>query len=153
MSAWFILVAGVAGMSRWSIQTEDRCRLDGVRIVATYRVDLVVNDASVARFCCVTCAAEWPEFPDDASWHVRDEMTGEVLDSSRAWFVKSRVVTVRSRGDRIHVFKDLVHALEHLEQYQGTIVEHPMPHRALAHSNGSTRPRESSPDGREGGAP
>ena len=124
---WFAVVLALSAVSRWRVlrANVDRCSLDGNRIVPVHRVDLMLDGRVLESFCCVTCALEWPRVPEGAAWQVHDEVTGEPLDARRARFVVSRVVTVPSRQDRIHAFRDGNDALDHIAQYDGAKLPNP----------------------------
>ena len=80
----------------------------------------------LARFCCISCAKEWPDVPAGSWWRVRDEITGEALDADVASFVESSVVTVASRRCRTHAFKNWSDAMNHAATYGGERVADPL---------------------------
>lgn len=125
---WFGFILVLSLYSRWYTRYAgaDRCSLDGNRITPIYRVDLMNGTESVASFCCVKCAAEWPDVPEGAYWQVRDEKTGKLLDARQAAFVESSVVTVSSRQDRTHVFKKRMDAMAHAAEYDGYQIANPL---------------------------
>jgi hypothetical protein len=143
---WFAAILLLAVGSRATLERgrADRCSLDGNRIIPVYRVDLMVDGGVLERFCCVRCAAEWPEVPDGAYWQVRDEVTGAVLDAERASFVESTVVTIPSRQDRVHVFRRWADALEHVTAYDGRRIANPLDRGRGA--GPETRPPSAAPD-------
>ncbi|NNF44622.1 MAG: hypothetical protein HKN62_16565, partial [Phycisphaerales bacterium] len=140
---WFAAVATLALVSRWSLEADrpGRCRLDGNRIHPIHQVDLMLDDRVLASFCCVRCGQEWPETPHGSYWRVRDEVTGAPIDATNAYFVESRVVTVPSRGDRIHAFGAWPDAMDHMAQYDGTRLADPLTRRPAV----SDKPPPSSP--------
>ncbi len=95
LALWFAFVIGLGLYSRSYVSDRGggHCRLDGTAIIPIYRVDLLLDGVELASFCCVRCAREWPTVPAGASWHVRDEVTGRVLDARAASFVNSSIVT------------------------------------------------------------
>lgn len=125
---WLSAVLVISLISRWRVYQSraDRCNLDGNRIEPIRRVDLLRDGKTLQSFCCITCAADWPDVPPGAYWRVHDEITGEALDSASACFVESAVVTVPSRQDRIHVFKNWADALGHCKQYDGRRISNPL---------------------------
>lgn len=127
IAAWFVFVGVLAIGSRAYMKhaRADRCSLDGNRITPIYQVDLVVDGNVVESFCCVKCAEEWPDVPDGALWHVRDEVTGQTIDTTKARFVESDVVTTASRQCRTHAFKNWADAMSHLENHNGSWVPSP----------------------------
>lgn len=126
---WFAALLGLGLWSRSDLddRRSERCSLDGVALSRTARVDLVQGDEELARFCCTTCAASWPDVPDGAWWRVRDEATGDRLAASEAIFVTSRVVTVRARQDHVHAFARLRDALAHADAFGGRVIQCPLP--------------------------
>lgn len=127
LAAWFAFVCVLASFSRWEVRYAwaSRCSLDGNRIKPIYQVDLVLEGGTIRSFCCVRCASDWPEVPVGSYWQVRDEVTGKVIDATRARFVESNVVTVPSRQDTTHVFKVWADAKAHIEQYEGDWIANP----------------------------
>jgi hypothetical protein len=77
--------------------------------------------------CNVTCALLYLEEAEHRAVKVtvRDETSGEPLDSESAFYVESRVYTHRESANRIHVFADAAHAREHVEGYDGEPVKSP----------------------------
>lgn len=145
LSIWFALVLLLAVYSRWHTDRSrnQRCALDGNRIQPWARVDLLAGGEVLYSFCCVTCAAEWPDVPRDAYWQVHDEITGAPLDAARARFVRSSKVSVPARACRIHVFREWPDALAHAKQYNGRRIPNPFgpltsrtPDDAAQESNG-----------------
>jgi hypothetical protein len=100
--------------------------MDGNRMEPIYQVDLASGGAILASFCSLTCAREWPAAGPDTYWQVRDEVTGSVLDSTRAHFVASHLVTVPARAERIHVFAHWADAQAHAERHGGHAVPDPL---------------------------
>ncbi len=127
LTLWFAFILGLSLFSRWQAidSHRARCRLDGIRIDPIYRVDLLVDNRVQASFCCVKCAAAWPEIPRGAHWQVRDEVSGEVLDASAAYFVEGPPLTVPSRQESIHTFRRLWNALDHIGRHGGNLVSSP----------------------------
>jgi len=125
--AWFASVLLISLASRWQALEADavRCALDGERIVPVYRVDLVEAEGESVSFCSIRCATAWPDVPAEASWQVRDEVTGRVIDARKACFVESSVVTVPSHRERRHTFENWADAHLHLTQYGGSRIPNP----------------------------
>ena len=75
-------------------------------------------------FCCVRCAEIWlrgqPSPPRAVL--VTDEESGEELDASAAWYVRSSVVTTPATGNRVHVFRSRADAERHADAYGGTVL-------------------------------
>jgi hypothetical protein len=129
MVLWFAALLGVGLWSRSDLQSRrvERCSLDGVALSSTARVDLVLGEVELARLCCTTCAASWPDIPAGAWWRVRDEATGDRLAASEALFVTSRVVTVRARQDHVHTFARMRDAMAHADAFSGRVIPCPLP--------------------------
>jgi len=125
---WFAFVLALSLLSRWSLhgRRAERCSLDGARIVPIHRVDLVLDGRVSESFCCVRCASEWPDVPAGASWQVRDEVSGRVIDAGKASFVRSPIVTVPARQDRTHVFERWADAMGHVAEYGGERIANPL---------------------------
>lgn len=130
--AWFGMVVAFSLLGRWQAYhaRADHCNLDGTRIVPIHRVDLVVEGQVTRSFCSIRCARDWPDSPPGARFQVRDEVTGEVLDSSLAWFVESSVVAVPARQDKTHAFKSAADAMEHVSRYGGSRIPDPFAEEA-----------------------
>ncbi len=128
LAVWFggILLLALVSRARLDENSSGRCRLDGNRLVPVYEVDLMRDGQVLKRFCCVRCAREWPEVHEGEYWQVRDEVSGEVLDATRAIFVESTVVTIPSRQDRTHVFRHRRHAMDHVHEYDGRPIPNPL---------------------------
>ncbi|MFT5052237.1 MAG: hypothetical protein ACI8QZ_003669, partial [Chlamydiales bacterium] len=90
-----------------------------------YRIDLMQDGERSARFCSIRCAIEWPAAPADAEWRVRDEVTGSVLDATKACYVLSDVVTIPARQERRHAFKNWADAHAHLAEFDGERISSP----------------------------
>lgn len=131
---WFGFVLLFALYSRWQTERSrnQRCDLDGNRIEAWARVDLMHAGRVVKSFCCVTCAGQWPDVPEGAYWQVHDEITGQPLDAARARFVRSNKITVVARACRVHVFREWQDAVAHARQYEGQLIPNPLAARRHA---------------------
>jgi hypothetical protein len=125
---WLLGVVALGAVSRVTYQRgrAERCALDGLRIEALYRVDLGRDGETVHSFCCVDCAAEWPEVHAGDTWTVRDEVTGGELDHTLAVFVASDVVVVPSRGAATHAFARWEDAQAHAAAYHGARIPDPL---------------------------
>lgn len=105
----------------------ERCAYDGTVIVPVYEVDITLSEDRILKFCSIHCAKEWSRKNLSAidSVTVTDEVTGERLDASMAYFVESDVVSVKATDNRVHVFKHEDHALSHVTQHKGKMLENP----------------------------
>jgi hypothetical protein len=124
---WFCALSLFAVLSRGQVRgaRPDRCSLDGTAIEPIHRVDLMQGGDPVASFCSLACALAWPAVPAGSWWQLRDEVSGRPIDASRAWFVESRVVTVATRRERIHVFLEPTEAMNHCVQFGGARIADP----------------------------
>lgn len=104
-----------------------RCDYDGTRIIPVYGIDIMLKDGENMNFCSVHCAWEWSRKNRSRidSVMVTDEITGERLDASLAYYVESDVVTVRAVQNRTHVFKEKTDALAHAGQHNGNMIDNP----------------------------
>lgn len=108
-----------------------QCAIDGVAVVPIYGVEVVAANGERRRFCCVRCAEYWlanePSRP--SAIDVTDEVTGQALDASQAYYVRSSVMTNTVTGNRIHVFAEQHDAQGHAAQFRGRLLEgeeHPL---------------------------
>jgi hypothetical protein len=109
----------------WLRQTPgEHCALDGASLVPCYRV--CVQDAAgrTRDFCCLRCAEMWVERQSAPVWAIRvtDEATGDQFAAADAHYVRSRIVTTPTTGNRIHVFRDRKDAERHALTWSGTIL-------------------------------
>jgi hypothetical protein len=127
LALWFALVTALGLHGRLQIRAEHslRCAMDGARIEPIYQVDLVRAGSVVRSFCSMACARAWPEVLPGAYWQLRDEVTGSLIDAERAHFVASRVETVPSRHESVHVFTHWEDAQAHVERHGGIAVANP----------------------------
>ena len=56
---------------------------------------------------------------------VRDEVTGEKIDASIAYYVDSEIITNNVNNNRVHAFLKLEDAERHAKSYKGRIVKNP----------------------------
>ena len=117
-----------------------QCAFDGVAIVPIYRVEIVAANGERRRFCCIRCAEHWlanePSRP--IAIDVTDEVTGQALDASQAYYVRSSVVTNTVTGNRVHVFSEQHDADEHAAQFRGRLIEGEERPLQLDHTDGKT---------------
>lgn len=120
-----MLVVGVPLAGKWlQPHSGERCALDGVAIEPLYRVRLVDQAGKDYPFCCIQCATVWlaqqPTRP--RAVFVTDEITGNEIPASEAYFVRSLVVTMPATGNSIHVFKTMADAQRHADAGGGSIL-------------------------------
>ncbi len=120
-----ILIAWLSGKNR---QASETCRLDGTRIVPITRVALVDSNGEEFLFCSLCCAKNWldkhkevlPELNNGkASLTVVDEISGQEIDVSLAYWVQSESYSRRENKCQVHVFSDKQAAARYLRQHQG----------------------------------
>jgi hypothetical protein len=112
-------------LGTWSRRQKlPQCALDGIAIVPIYAVEVVDAGRQKHRFCCLRCAEYWlaqePSPPSAVS--VTDEVSGQPVDASEAYFVRSSVVTNAVTGNRIHAFENRADAEAHAAQFRGRLL-------------------------------
>ena len=120
--AGLAVIAGLPLLGFWARRdAAPRCALDGVKLDPHYQVQVIDVAGEARGFCCPRCAALWIERQSSPCLAVRvtDELSGEWVDASAAYFVRSLVVTTAANGNRIHVFRDRAHA----ERFGGKVLE------------------------------
>ncbi len=105
----------------------NRCALDATRIEPIYQVDIIHAEGKVLKFCCIECAKKWLAANKGkvSAVTVTDEVTGNRIDVSIAWFVESSIVTNPSTGNKTHVFAEKADAEKHAKEFGGTIIKNP----------------------------
>ncbi|HEV3344891.1 MAG TPA: nitrous oxide reductase accessory protein NosL [Pirellulales bacterium] len=101
-----------------------QCALDGIAIVPIYAVEVVDADRQKHCFCCLRCAEYWlaQEPSPPSAVYVTDEVSGQPIDASEAFFVRSPVVTNPVTGNRIHAFEKHSDADDHAAQFRGRLL-------------------------------
>src|SRR5688500_3051971 len=91
------------------------CAFDGQKVDAAYKVRIQDGDGGNYEFCCIRCAELWLGRRGAAAHeiHVTDEPSGEEIPASVAFFVRSRVITMKTTLNRVHVFKNKPAAESH----------------------------------------
>jgi hypothetical protein len=123
--AGLVVVVGLPLLGHWSRRSAEQvCALDGVKIDPAYRVEAIDGSGGVHAFCCPRCARIWLSRQPDALYVVRvtDEVSGERIDSSQAWYVRSSVATSPVGGNRVHVFRTREDAERLARTYGGTVL-------------------------------
>ena len=124
--AGLAVIVGLPVLGSWARRdATPRCALDGVKLDPHYRVQVIDRAGEAHSFCCPRCAGLWIERQPSACRAVRvtDEQSGEWIDASAAYFVRSIVVTTTATGSRIHVFRDRGDAERHAELFGGKVLE------------------------------
>ena len=101
-----------------------QCALDGIAIVPIYAVEIVDAGRQKHRFCCIRCAEYWlaqePSPPSEI--HVTDEVSGQPIEASDAFFVRSSIETNAVTGNHIHAFENRADAEGHAAQFRGRLL-------------------------------
>lgn len=121
----FFLIA--VGSSLLKKSSGERCALDAIKIEPIYQVDIIPAEGKMLKFCCIECAKKWLAANKEriTGVTVTDEVTGNRIDASIAWFVESSVVTNHSTGNRTHVFAEKKDAERHARDFGGAIINNP----------------------------
>jgi hypothetical protein len=120
-----VVVVGLPLAGKWARQTpETRCALDGQRIDSCYRVRIVDDRDRDHEFCSIQCARLWLDSQKlkPRAVLVTDETTGEEIDATAAWFVRSQVVTQARAANRIHAFASYDDAQRHARAAWGRVL-------------------------------
>lgn len=125
---FFLVLVLIAWLSGKSNQSGEICRLDGTGIVPITRVVLVDSNGEESLFCSLCCAKTWLESNEEiisqlndgkASLTVVDEISGQEIDVSLAYWVESPEYSRRENRCQAHVFSDKQAAARYLRQHQG----------------------------------
>ena len=118
------------GMYRAGEGSEEiKCSLCRVTVEAIKEVTFVLEDDVVKHYCSINCAVKtYNELKNKIKYiAVTDETTGEKVDCNLTFFVESEIVTDKSTGTNIHVFKDGDAAKENAKKYNGKVIDCPFP--------------------------
>ena len=125
---FFLLLVLIAWFSGQSNQSDENCRVDGTGIVPITRVVLVDEKGEEFLFCSLCCANTWLEGHGElipqldsgkASLTVVDEISGQEIDASLAYWVQSKEYSRQENRCQSHVFSDKQAASKYLRQHQG----------------------------------
>jgi hypothetical protein len=120
-----LVVVGLPLGGHWYRRSaEPRCALDGTRIEPIYKVEITDSQGCHHVFCCPRCGQRWLEHqptPPQAITVV-DEMSGNEVAASKAYYVRSVVVTIPSTGNRIHAFRSQAAAEDHALTHEGIVL-------------------------------
>ncbi len=125
---FFLVLILIAWFSGRANQSGEICRLDGTAIIPISRVVLVDSNGEKSLFCSLCCAKTWLESHKEiisrlkagkASLTVVDEISGQEIDVSLAYWVESEEYSRRENKCRTHVFSDKKAAARYLRQHQG----------------------------------
>jgi hypothetical protein len=123
--AGLAVVVGLPFWGHWSRgASESVCALNGLPLNSASRVEVIDDTGCVHTFCCPQCAQIWLIRQPGGRCTVRvtDEPSGDVIDSSLAWYVRSSVLTSPTTRNRIHVFSAWRDAERHARTYGGTVL-------------------------------
>ena len=105
-----------------------RCAVDNNTIEPITRVLITRPDGQEIQFCSLCCARQWlltaEQVTDEiksgkATLTVVDEISGELLDSSVAFWLESDSYSRRENKCRVHVFKNGTDAAAHILAHRG----------------------------------
>lgn len=132
----FVFLLGIVGVTLWgsmgrqgkeSPPQTKRCYFDGTIIRDLYRVEIIPDDQKKLTFCSIYCAVQWLALNKDRAGQIRvvDETSGRLIDSSQAFYVVSKVISVPEVKNTIHVFAQKEAALAHTKQFEGQMITSP----------------------------
>lgn len=128
-SIFLILMVAIALGSSIYKKTHkiEKCDFDGVHIKPVYQIDIILKDNAVKKFDSIYCAYMWLSLNKDVVSYIRvtDEVTGEKIDSSIAYYVDSEIITNNVNNNKVHAFLKLEDAEKHAKSYKGKIVKNP----------------------------
>jgi len=126
---FFILLILIAVFSEQYRKTGDICDYDGNDIQPINKVIISTVDGKVHRFCSLCCGAAWLEKKPDikqefvegkgGSITVVDEVSGEPIDATLAYWIQSKLHSVYENDCRLHSFKDPGEAAKHIQSHRG----------------------------------
>lgn len=124
---FFLTLVGLAWFSGQSRQSGESCIVDGTGLIPISRVTLTNEQGEISLFCSLCCAKTWIEEHEElipqlqsgkASITVVDEISGQEIDASMAYWVKSNEYSRRENKCQSHVFSDKQAASKYLRQHQ-----------------------------------
>lgn len=128
--AFFVLLVLIAVFSEKFQNRGDGCDFDGNGINSINEVVITTADGSEHHFCSLCCSASWLDNKPDVkrsivdgkggSITVVDEVSGEKIDATLAYWVQSALFSVRENDCQLHVFKDPSEAAKHIQSHQGS---------------------------------
>lgn len=122
-----LILIAIGGTTYQKYYLSSRCAYDGSIIQPIYEVKIYLRDGAIKNFCSIYCAVNWfnPNTEKVEKVVVKDEIRGAEFSSEVALFVESELVTNKSNGNRIHVFRQRPDALEHIKRFNGDFTENP----------------------------
>ncbi len=125
-------IALLAVLSEVLQRSDEFCAVDGNTIEPVTRVEITVeagaNDTEKLQFCSLCCARQWLDTNEailekiasgQATITVVDEISGELLDGSLAFWVESETFSRRENKCRLHAFKNEQDAASHIRRHNG----------------------------------
>ncbi len=135
MSKWFktgifliLMIAIALGSAIYKkSQRVVKCDLDGVTIKPIYQVDVILKKEVAKKFDSIYCAYMWLSENKEPISHimVRDEVTGEKIDASIAYYVESEIITNNVNNNKVHAFLKSEDAEKHAKAYNGRLIKNP----------------------------
>jgi peroxiredoxin len=125
---FFVLLVLIAWFAGQSNQSGESCRVDGTGVAPITRVVLVDEKGEEFLFCSLCCAKTWLEGHGElipqldsgkASLTVVDEISGQEIDASLAYWVQSKEYSRKENKCQSHVFSNKQAASKYLRQHQG----------------------------------
>ncbi|HEV3005980.1 MAG TPA: hypothetical protein VGX78_16045 [Pirellulales bacterium] len=120
-----LTVVGLPVLGTWSRRNRlPRCDLDGAAIEPIYAVEVVDAQGKDHEFCCLLCAEFWLKQQTNPAREVRvvDEVSGRPIAADAAFYVRSTIVTNRTTGNRVHVFRERGDAEVHASTRSGKLL-------------------------------
>lgn len=125
---FFLATVGLVALLSESLQRGSQlCTLDGTVIRPLTRVTIRQQHSEI-HFCSLCCARTWLDAHADLLDAARegriritvvDEISGEPMDATLAYWVESVSFSRRENNCRLHVFKDPGEAARHIRRYDG----------------------------------
>ena len=134
VSWWWVALVGLVTVGTLPVvgdwirdDSRSRCRWDGLVIDAAFRVHTRDAAGTFREFCDVGCTRSWIGRHPSASRTilVTDEDSGEMIDATEAFFVRSSIITNSITGNRWHVFRDRDRAEQHARESRGRLMVGP----------------------------
>lgn len=103
----------------------DRCAQDLSPFHGAPSAEVLDATGDGHLFCSIECAEAWLARANGApaAVRVREAESGEMLDASRATFVRSRAGATRASGVAVHAFRDPADAERHAQAFRGTLLD------------------------------
>jgi len=122
-----VIISLASGCKGERKSIEDRCDYDGVKIEPIYAVYFTLQEGTEKKFCSIVCASLSFQQLKESIKEVKvvDEVSGNKIYASQAFFVESEMINVPHVKNRIHVFGHKEAALKHLQKFKGRWIENP----------------------------